>query len=179
MKQIVVLMGSPRRNGNTDLLTQAFIKGAESAGHTVDVIVPADLRINGCIGCNACHRDPEHKCVFDDDMTQCYRRLSAADVIVAATPVYFYSVSAQLKALVDRLHNPVRQSFRVKKLGLLAVCEEKDKWAFDGVIAMYRSILSYFSLEDAGIVAVHGVKDKGDILGHPLLEEAKQMGISI
>ena len=148
MKHIVVIIGSPRKNGNTELLANAFIEGAQSAGHTVDVISVAGKHINGCIGCNACYRDAAHKCVYQDDMTECYKQLADADVIVAATPIYFYGVSSQLKCLIDRLHNPIRNSFKVKKLGLLAVCTDAQESVFDSVKAMYHSILSYFSLEN-------------------------------
>lgn len=112
-------------------------------------------------------------------MEDCYRQLSAADVIVIATPIYFYGVSSQLKCLIDRLHNPIRGSFKVKKLGLLAVCADKNETVFDSVITMYRSVLSYFSFEDGGMVNVCGVMEKGSIAGNPKLKAAEEMGRGI
>ena len=179
MKNIVVIVGSPRKNGNTELLADAFIEGARSAGNTVDKISVIGKKIGGCIGCNACCRDAEHRCIQHDDMEDCYRRLSAADAIVIATPIYFYGVSSQLKSLIDRLHNPIRNSFKVKKLGLLAVCADEKESVFDSVVTMYRSVLSYFSLADGGMVTVCGVSEKGDIAGHPKLKAAEEMGRGI
>lgn len=179
MKNIVVIVGSPRKNGNADLLADAFIKGARGAGNSVEKLTVIGKKIGGCLGCNACFRDPEHRCVQHDDMEDCYRLLSAADVIVIATPIYFYGVSSQLKCLIDRLHNPIRSSFKVKKLGLLAVCADEKDSACDSVVTMYRSVLSYFSLLDGGIITVHSVKDKGDIEGNPKLMAAEEMGKEI
>ena len=179
MKNIVVIIGSPRKNGNTELLADAFIEGACSAGNHVEKISVLGKKIGGCIGCNACYRDAEHRCIQHDDMEDCYRLLSVADVIVIATPIYFYGVSSQLKCLIDRLHNPIRNTFKVKKLGLLAVCADENDSVFDSVISMYRSVLSYFSLADGGMVTVYGVSEKGDIAGHPKLKVAKDMGREI
>ena len=176
MKNIVVIVGSPRKNGNTELLADAFIEGARSAGNTVEKLSVIGKKIGGCIGCNACYRDAEHRCVQHDDMEDYYRRLSAADVIVIATPIYFYVVSSQIKCLIDRLHNPIRNSFKVKKLGLLAVCADEKESVFDSVITMYRSVLRYFSLADGGTVTVYGVAEKGDIASNPKLKTAEAMG---
>jgi multimeric flavodoxin WrbA len=179
LKNIVVIVGSPRKNGNTELLADAFIEGARGAGNNVEKISVIGKKIGGCIGCNACFRDAEHRCVQHDDMEGCYRLLSAADVIVIATPIYFYSVSSQLKCLIDRLHNPIRNSFKVKKLGLLAVCADKKESVFDSVITMYRSVLSYFPLADGGMITVYGVSERGDIAGNPKLKAAEEMGRGI
>ncbi len=179
MKHIVVIVGSPRKNGNTELLADAFIKGARSVGNTVETISVIGKKIGGCLGCNACYRDAQHRCALHDDMEVCYKRLSEADVIVIATPIYFYGVSSQLKCLIDRLHNPIRNSFKVKKLGLLAVCADDRESVFDSVVTMYRSILNYFSLSDGGVVTVCGVSEKGDIKGNPKLKAAQEMGRTI
>lgn len=176
MKHIAVLIGSPRRGGNTETLARAYINGAEKAGNTVDVIIPSEMKIGGCVGCNACYKSETHACALSDDMTECYKRLAAADVIVIATPIYFYGVSSQLKALIDRLHNPIRGNFKVNKLVLLMVCADTIDSVFDSVVTMYRSTLSYFSLEDGGIVGVRGVSGKSDIVGNPLLTEAERLG---
>lgn len=179
MKNIVVLIGSPRKNGNTDILAKSFIEGAESAGNSVTTIYVRELNIHSCIGCNGCYRSETNKCVFDDDMVKCYEILSKADVIVTATPIYFYGVSSQLKCLIDRLHNPIRNNFKVKKLAFLGVCADTIDTVFDSAMTMYNSILRYFSLEDGGSVKVFGVSEKGDILGNPALEEAIELGRSI
>ncbi|MDO5559270.1 MAG: flavodoxin family protein [Oscillospiraceae bacterium] len=178
-KNIVLISGSPRRNGNTQRLTQEFVKGALEAGNTVEIIRAADKKIAACCGCNYCYKDPAHRCAVKDDMQECYEKLAAADVIVVAVPVYFYSVSAQIKCLIDRLHNPVRNTFKVRKLALLSVCADDSDSVFDSIRVMYRSVLSYFSLEDGGMVTVHGVQNIGDIEGNPLLADAYKLGLNI
>ena len=179
MSKIAVLVGSPRRGGNTAMLAQAFIDGIDKQKYSVETLSVADVKVGGCTGCNACYADSSHRCVQKDDMQELYKKLADADTIVIATPVYFYGISAQLKCIVDRLHNPIRNSFRVKKLVLLTVCADTLPAVFDSVLAMYRSVLSYFSLRDGGIITVCGVKDKGDITGNPALHEAFELAKTI
>lgn len=176
MNQIIVLMGSPRRKGNTAKLVEAFLSGIKTENCTVEVIDVATKEIHGCIGCNHCYRDEQHRCVFKDDMITIYERLAQANTIVIATPVYFYSISSQLKAIVDRLHNPIRNTFRVKQLALLSVCADTIPSVFDSILVMYRSVLDYFNLKDAGIVTVNGVSNPGDIVGNSALDKARKLG---
>ena len=173
-KKITVIVGSPRKNGNTEILANAFVKGAKESGNYVDVIFVTGLKVNSCIGCNYCYRNDG--CFFDDDMTEIYKRLAVADIIVFATPIYFYGISSQLKCIVDRLHNPVRNSFKVKKLVLLAVCADISDKVFDSVKTMYKSVLNYFSLQDGGIISVSGMENKGDIINSTALNEAYMLG---
>ena len=100
-------------------------------------------------------------------------------MIVIASPVYFYGVSAQLKAIIDRLHTPFRNSFKVKKLGLLLVAAATLPAVFDAIELQYKLVLDFFKLEDAGRVLVRGVKDKGDIKDNRALKEAYDFGTSI
>lgn len=179
MKRVLVIMGSPRRNGNTELLADAFIEGAVSAGHDVEKLAISDFKINGCIGCNSCFSDVENRCFQRDDMEECYKCLAQADVLVFATPIYFYGVSSQLKCLIDRLHNPIRNSFAVKKLVLLAVCADNKLHVFNSVLEMYHAVLSYFSLENGGEVTAYGVAQKGDIAGNEALNKAREIGEKI
>ena len=102
-----------------------------------------------------------------------------ADMIVAASPVYFYGISAQLKAMIDRLHTPFRKEFHVKKLALLLVGAATLPELFDAIKVQYQLILNFFHLEDAGMVLVQGVKDIGDIKDHPTLKEAYDLGASL
>ena len=178
MGRIVVLLGSVRREGNTDLLVKAFVDGA-SKNHDVEVISVADYKVNPCIGCNSCFEREGNLCTQKDDMEIVYGKLAVADMIVIASPVYFYGISAQLKAIVDRLHTPLRNTFKVKKLGLLLVAAATLPAVFDAIELQYKLVLDYFNLEDAGRVLVYGVKDKGDIKGNKALEEAYNLGMSI
>ena len=108
-----------------------------------------------------------------------YPKLKEADVIVAASPVYFYGISAQLKAIVDRLHTPMRNEFRVQKLALLLVAGATLPAVFDSINVQYQLILDYFKLEDGGRVYAYGVREKGELNRHPALEEAYQLGASM
>lgn len=178
MSKIAVLIGSPRKNGNTEILANSFIAGVDKKKNSVEVIHVIGKKVNGCIGCNFCYKDSRHNCIHRDDMKEIYDTLANADVIVIATPIYFYGVSSQLKCIIDRLHNPIRNTFKVKELVLLAVCADTIPTVFDSVQTMYHSILSYFSLKDAGVIKVPGVSDKGDIVGNPALTEARILGES-
>lgn len=162
MGKIVVLAGSPRKNGNTDRLVEAFAKGAEK-NNTVEVISVSDHNVKPCIGCNSCFERDENRCFQDDDMTEIYEKLNEADTLIIASPVYFYGISAQLKAVIDRLHTPMRNRFHIKKLGLILVGAAELPELFDAIITEYRLILSFFKLEDAGMVLIRGAKEKGDV----------------
>lgn len=175
MSKIVILVGSVRKGGNTELLVQAFSNGARKKNE-VEIISVSDYKVNPCIGCNSCSQREGYHCFQQDDMQEVYVKLVQADIIVAASPVYFYGVSAQLKAVIDRLHTPMRNDFKVKKLVLLSVAAAELPEVFDSILMQYQLILNYFKLEDAGKILVRGVKDIGDIKNHPALKEAYQLG---
>ena len=170
MSNIIVLSGSPRKGGNTDLLVDAFVKGAEK-NNNVEIVSVADYKVNPCIGCNSCFDRAGHECFQQDDMQAVYDKLKCADVIVVASPVYFYGVSAQLKAIIDRLHTPMRNDFKVKKLALILVGAAALPELFDS--------LNFFKLEDAGMVLVRGAKDKGDVRNTDGLDEAYRLGLAM
>jgi multimeric flavodoxin WrbA len=162
MRKILILAGSPRKGGNTDRLVEAFVKGAGD-GNEVEIISVADYKVNPCIGCNSCFTREENRCFQDDDMTKIYAKLGEADTVIIASPVYFYGISAQLKAIVDRLHTPMRNGFNIKRLGLILVGAAELPELFDAIITQYRLVLNFFKLEDAGMVLVRGAREKGDI----------------
>lgn len=178
MSRIVVLVGSMRKGGNTDLLAQAFAEGA-GKDNTVEIVSVADYKVNPCIGCNSCFTMEGNQCFQKDDMAEIYKKLKVADIMVIASPVYFYGISAELKAIVDRLHTPMRNGFQVKKLALLLVGAATLPELFDAIKLQYQLVLNFFHLEDAGMVLVRGVKDIGDIKSTKALEEAYKLGISI
>lgn len=175
---IVILSGSPRKGGNTELLAQAFHEGA-SLHHHAEVIPVREYNINPCKGCNACFRNAEHRCIQNDDMQVLYDKLKSADMLVIASPVYFYGISAQLKAVIDRLHNPLRDGFNIKKMALLAVGAASLPKLFDAILAEYYLCLDFFNIEDAGTVLVRGVKEKGDIKNSTALQEAHNLAAQL
>lgn len=178
MGKVIVLLGSMRKGGNTELLVNAFVDGAVN-NNDVEVISVADYKVNPCVGCNSCFEREGNACFQKDDMNIIYEKLAEADIIVIASPVYFYGVSAELKGIIDRLHTPLRNKFKVKKLGLLLVAAATLPEVFDSIELQYKLVLDYFKLEDAGRILVRGVKDKGDIEGNKALKEAFKLGISI
>ncbi|MBR1732062.1 MAG: flavodoxin family protein [Ruminococcus sp.] len=178
MSKIIVLNGSPRKGGNTDILTSQFVKGAME-NNQVEIVSVTEYKVNPCIGCNTCFNREGNRCFQNDDMAEIYNKLMSADIVVAASPVYFYGLSAQLKMIIDRLHTPMRNNFRIRKLALLLAGAAELPELFDSIITQYNLILNYFNLEDLGKVLVRGVKDKGDIVGNPALEQAYLLGKSI
>jgi len=175
---ILILSGSPRKGGNTDLLVEAFVKGA-SQKHHVEVVSVHDYKVNPCMGCNACFKSESNSCVQKDDMSLIYEKMAVADMLVIASPVYFYGLSAQLKAVIDRFHNPIRDTFHIKKTALLLVGAASLPELFDGILAQYRLCLNFFKLENAGRVLVRGVKDKGDIQNTEAIQKANELGLNI
>jgi len=174
---ILILSGSPRNGGNTDLLTEAFAKGA-AEHHHVETVSVHDYKVNPCLGCNACFKT-NGICAQKDDMVLIYEKMNQTDMLVIASPVYFYGISAQLKAVIDRLHNPIRDTFNIKKMALLLVGAATLPELFNAILTEYNLCLNFFNIEDAGKVLVRGVKDKGDIKGTSFLEDAYQLGTSI
>ena len=178
MADIVILQGSVRKNGNTQRLAQEFLRGA-SENNNVKMISIGAYNINPCTGCNSCFERDGHKCFQNDDMSKIYELLMKADILVVASPVYFYGISAQLKALVDRLHTPMRHEFNVKKMALFLVGAATLPDMFEPINLQYELILRFFKLEDIGRIFVDGVKDIGDIKGNKALDDAYKLGLSI
>ena len=175
---ILIISGSPRKGGNTELLAEAFAKGA-AKHHHVEIVSVRDYKVNPCLGCNACFKSEANTCAQKDDMTVIYEKMSQTDMLVIASPVYFYSISAQLKAVIDRFHNPIRDTFHIKKMAILLVGAASLPELFDAILTEYNLCLKFFDIEDAGKVLVRGVKDKGDINNTDALNEAYTLGLSI
>ena len=176
--EIVVLNGSPRRGGNTDALVNAFVAEA-SKRHHVNVYRASDYDIHPCIGCNACFASDEHRCSQLDDMPIIIDALSKADMLVVASPVYFYSISAQLKTLIDRLHNPIRDSFAIKYIGLMCVAASSKPQVFDSIKVQYRLLCDFFDLQDKGMVLAGNQKKRVGPDLAPFIDEARSFAQSI
>ena len=178
-KKIIVLNGSPRKNGNTSALVKAFREGAESAGHTVTEFWLGGMKINGCRGCCAGGKNPESPCVQKDDMEQIYPAYKEADVVVLASPLYYWTISGQLKCAFDRLFavaecdpgytNPRKES------ALLMAAEGNG---FEETVYWYDRLMGHIGWKDCGKVLCGGMA-VGDIEGKPELEEARKLGASI
>ena len=178
MSRILVLHGSVRRGGNTELLVQSFAEGARK-NNSVEIVSAADFKVNPCIGCNSCFKREGNACFQNDSMTEIYQKLKETDTLVLASPVYFYGISAQLKAVIDRLHTPMRDSFPIKKLALILVGAASLPEMFDAIKMQYNLALNFFGLEDAGTVLVRGAREKGDVKNTDGLKEAYNLGSSM
>ena len=153
--KITVLMGSPNRKGSTSILVENFTKGAEEAGHSVEIIDVCHADIHPCIGCVKCGY--EGPCVQKDDVQMIRKRLLASDMVVFATPLYYYGMSAQLKTVVDRFcaYNSSLNSRHLKS-ALLTVAWNADDWTFDALEAHYKTLVRYINFQDCGMVLGYG-----------------------
>lgn len=179
-KKIIVLNGSPRKNGNTSALVKAFREGAESAGHSVTEFWLEGMKINGCRGCCAGGKNPESPCVQKDDMEQIYPAYKEADVVVLASPLYYWTISGQLKCAFDRLFavaecDPSYTNPR-KESALLMAAEGNG---FEETVYWYDRLMGHIGWKDCGKVLCGGVMAVGDIEGKSELEEARRLGASI
>lgn len=164
--KIVVITGSPRRNGNSFAMTDAFIRAAESLGHTIRRFDAAFMNIGGCRACETCYKTGK-ACTFDDDFNTVAPALLEADAVVFSMPVYWYSIPAQIKGAIDKLYSLVvgGKDIAGKKCGLIACCEEHDASVMDGVRMPVERSAALLKWEMVGEVLVPGVLNVGDIAG--------------
>lgn len=179
-KKIIVLNGSPRKNGNTSALISAFTAGAQSVGHTVTEFHLDSMNIHGCKGCMSGGKNPDHPCVQLDDMDKIYPVYKEADIVVLASPLYYWNLSGQLRGAFDRLfavaecnkgyENPKKQS-------VLIMAAEGN--GFEDCVSYYDNLMGHIHWESIGKVLCGGVMAPGDIDGRTELEQAKNLGKSI
>ncbi|HMM22000.1 MAG TPA: flavodoxin family protein [Selenomonadales bacterium] len=178
-KSTLVLTGSPRVGGNSDLLADAFIKGATAAGHEVVKCEAGTKNLMGCKACDTCYRKGK-PCSFDDDFNSIAPLMEKADVIVFVTPLYWFTFSAQLKAAIDKMYSFIIGGKKLKIAeSMLLVCGNDDESVFDGIINTYKRIACYQKWTDRGQLIVPGVHNKGDILSTEYLVVAEKMGHNI
>ena len=180
-KKIVVLNGSPRRNGNTSALVKAFAEGAESVGNTVTEYFLSSMNIHGCKGCFGGHSSKESPCVQKDDMDKVYPAVKECDVIVLATPLYYWNMSGQIRTAIDRLFALVEGDGnllrgRGKASALLMAAEGSG---FDDVVLYYDHLMEHLRWKNLGHVLAGGNGDVGDIKGKPEIQQAYELGKSI
>ena len=160
--RIIILSGSPRPDGNTVAMINAYRKGAESAGHNVSVFDICRMNIKGCLACEYCHTKAFRTCIQQDDMQKIYPVLDEADMIVLTSPVYYHGFSGQLQCAINRIYAPGYPK-RLRKAALLL--SSGSKGVYDGAIYAYQnSFLSYLHLEDMGIFTAAGDENKSEAL---------------
>jgi multimeric flavodoxin WrbA len=173
-KRVLILSSSPRKGGNSDTLCDRFREGAVAAKHQVEKVVLAEKRINYCTGCYGCGGNGE--CVQKDDMAHILDSMMAADVIVLATPVYFYTMSAQMKTVIDRT---VARYMKIKNKDFyfIVTAAVSKKAALERTIEGFRGFTSCLpGAKEKGIVYGTGAWDVGDILRSPAMDQAYEMG---
>lgn len=163
-KKIVVITGSPRKNGNSFAMTDAFIKAAEAKGHTVTRFDAAMMKIGGCHACETCFKTGK-ACSFDDDFNIIAPAILEADAVVFTTPVYWYSIPAQIKGVIDRIFSLVVGGKGVagKECALITCCEEDDMSVIDGVRIPIERSAALLKWHMTGEVLIPGVLNVGDI----------------
>ena len=179
MAQILMIVGSPRRGGNTDLLVSKIADGAGAAGAAVEVVRLGDLHVRECDGCHACWKG--RPCSKKDDMLALYPKIAASDVLVFGTPVYWYGPTALMKAFIDRFvyfnNETNRPLVRGKRAAVAVVLEETHEQTWRPVVEFFEKSLAYLEMRLAGTIVVPGVGGKGEILQRPeRLEEAYRLG---
>ena len=177
-KNVLVLSSSPRRGGNSDLLCDQFISGAKEAGHHAEKIFLKDRKINYCTGCGTCFNGAK-SCPQKDNMPNILDKMVAADVIVMATPVYFYTMCAQMKTLIDRTCARYTEISN-KEFYFIVTAADESKPAMERTIEEFRGFT--YCLEGAtvkGIIYGTGSWEKGDIIGMPAMKQAFETGKNI
>ena len=170
---ILVLNGSPRPNGNTTALVEAFVKGASENGHHITVVSVCQKKIAGCLACEYCHTKGEGKCIQKDDMQEIYPILEEAEMIVLASPIYYHSFTGQLQCAVNRIY-ALDKPKNLKKAAL--ILSSGDDKVYDGAIFEYQnSFLNYLKLEDMGIFTAFDKQNKSE----EKLNELREFGRSL
>lgn len=176
-KNVLILSGSPRKNGNSAMLCQQFAKGAEEAGCSVELIYLRDKKINYCVACYHCKK--EGICSILDNMAEILDKMDKADVIVMASPVYFYSINAQMKALIDRV---VARwlTIKNKEFYYIITAAEEESFVKDCTIECMRGLAKCLKGSvEKGYLFGGGVYEAGKIKDTPFMQQAYEMGKNV
>lgn len=171
--KIVVLNGSPRNHGNTEIMINAFIKGALKNNNIVKTLNIANMNITGCRDCKYCYSH-NGQCIINDDMKKVREELKDTDMVVFASPIYWFDTSAQLKTVIDRLYAFGSIGFNFNKTALLLNAGANH--VFDAAISQYKAMTSYLKWEDMGIISIPNMVTKGSMKDSPMLSEVQLLG---
>lgn len=177
-KNVLVISASLRKGGNSEALADAFIKGAEESGNNVEKEALYDKTIGFCKGCLACQKT--QRCVIHDDADIIAQKMMKADVIVFATPVYYYEMSGQMKTILDRANPIYTSDYAFRDIFLLAAAADEDEYAVEGAVKGISGWIECFPKSRlAGTVFAGGVDRIGAIKGHKALDKAYEIGKSV
>lgn len=175
--KVLIISSSPRKEGNSDILCDRFAKGALEVGHEVEKVTLRDKKIAPCKACYACTKT--HSCAIKDDMEIVFSKLIEADVIVLASPVYFYSASAQMKTMIDRCLVDYKR-IAGKKFYLIVTAADPQHEAAEGTFAVLRGFIRCLpGAQEKGVIYGMGTWDKGDVYHHSAYQQAYEMGREI
>ena len=178
MKNVLILSGSPRRGGNSDILCDEFARGAAERDNHVEKIRVSDKKIGYCRACYYC-RDNGGACVLKDDMAEVLQKMIDADVIVLASPVYFYSIDAQLKAVIDRTLARWTE-VKNKEFYYIITCADGAKQSVMTTLDCLRAYADCVGgAVERGVIYGTGVYQKGEIKASPAMKQAYEMGRSV
>lgn len=173
-KKVLILSGSPRKGGNSDLLCDEFMKGALESGNEVEKIRVSEKNIGYCRACYAC-RDIG-KCVIKDDMEIVLEKMIDCDVMVLASPVYFYSIDAQLKAVIDRTVARWTE-VKNKEFYYIVTAADGENESAETTLNCFRGYADCVEgAKEMGVVYGMGTYEKGEVIGMPAMKEAYEMG---
>ncbi|MBR0482153.1 MAG: flavodoxin family protein [Firmicutes bacterium] len=156
--KIAVFNGSPRKE-NTSALIEAFCEGAKEAGHETEIYHVGKMKIAGCLGCNYCHTKGEGSCVQKDDLEKIMPAYREADMIVFASPIYYFAMTAQIEAAIQRVYC-VGKPLKAKKAALLL--SSGSDGVYDSALAQFNSCMKYMGIEISGIITAHGDENKSE-----------------
>jgi len=162
---ILILQASPRANGSTAWMAEEYKKAAEAAGHQVTLVNVSKKKIAGCLACEYCHTKGNGACIQKDDMQELYPLMAEAEVLVLASPIYYFTMNAQMQAPIQRMYC-VGSPAKVKKMALLV--SSYSPGVYTGAMAEYHDICNYWHAEDSGIVTAMNDEQKTDETKHKI-----------
>ena len=177
-KKVLILSGSPRKGGNSDILCDEFMKGAAESGNEVEKIRVAAKKIAPCIGCYHCS-DHAGECVYKDDMAEILQKMIDADVLVLASPVYFYSIDAQLKAVIDRTVARWTE-VKDKEFYYIATMADPEKSSADTTLACFRGYADCVEgAVEKGVIIGSGAYEPGEVKNTQAMKDAYNFGKNV
>ena len=169
--KIAILQGSPRKD-NTEAMAQAFREGAEAAGHEVEILHVGRMKIAGCLGCEYCHTKGNGECIQKDDLEKLMPAYKEADMIVFASPIYYFTMSAQIEAAIQRVYC-IGKPEKAAKVALLL--SSASPGVYDAAIAQAKAYCGYTGIELAGVITANGGENKSEAKMKEIREFAKAL----
>lgn len=173
--KIIILQGSPNINGSTNLLVNSFIEGAKSSNHDIKRIDINKLNINPCIGCISCGY--EGPCIYKDDNELIKEEILTSDLLVFASPLYYYGFTSQLKKVIDRFcsYNSSLHSKHLKSI-LITPAWNSDDWTFDAILSHYNTLVKYCNFDNIGTILGYGCGTTNMTNNSKYIKEAYELG---